>query len=73
VIKRKGCITLPLGHYLHGAVVNDHGVKLNIGIQLSDFFTRPKEKAVTEFHDVGLVDGRHLEVIKGSLAPPRRL
>ncbi len=46
---------------LHGGVVHDHGVELDVGVEGRDLLARPQEKAVPKFHDVGLVDGSYLE------------
>lgn len=51
-------------YHLHGAVVDDHGIKNDVWIKLSDLFARSEKKAVAEFHDVGLVHGSDLKRVK---------
>ena len=51
-------------HKLHGAVVDDHGIKNDVWIKLSDLFASSEKKAVAEFHDVGLVHGSDLKRVK---------
>ena len=48
--------------YLHGGVVDDHGVELNVGIEAGNLLARAKEEAVAELHDVGLVHCGHLKM-----------
>lgn len=46
--------------YLHASVVDDHVLELDVGVQLRDFGAASKEKTVSEFHDVGFMDGGDL-------------
>jgi len=66
------------GHYLHAAIVYDHCLKLDFGVQFSNFLTALQEQPIPEFHDVGLVDSRDLAppllggIVKGKLCNPLR-
>lgn len=49
-----------VGHHLHCAVVHDHGLELDLWVQLGDFLATAQEQTVTQLHDVGLVDSGDL-------------
>ncbi len=71
VRQNKHIIKLGLLYELHAHIVHDAVFELNLGIFFSHFARHFKEKTVREFHDIGLVNGRHFlafvltRVVKG--------
>ena len=64
-------VAIEIGHYhhielvrladqLHGAIVDNDVIVLDLGVALGDFGTHRTEETVGLFHDVRLVDARHL-------------
>ena len=49
--------------HLHGGVIHNHLLELDIGIELGNLLDRAEEQPIAQLHDVRLVNGRHLKMI----------
>ena len=58
---------LGLGDELHGGVVHDHLVELNVRVEGGHVFAALKEQAVAELHDVRLVNSGDLNTKKNKI------
>ena len=46
--------------YLHGSVVNNHVLKLDLWVVLGNLLTAAQKETVAKFHDIGFVNGSNL-------------
>lgn len=53
-----------VGNHLHRAVVYDHGLELDLRVQLCHLLATAQEKTISQLHDVGLVDSSNLKIFE---------